>query len=421
MAETKLLKIFYIFFFIYILFIINITSLTFYNLFPSLIFLSLLYFMFRMGTKITKNKKNIKEFSTPWLLKRGSVFISSLAFISLMFSFLVVQFYAGQSFVSVFYNLSNNISLYAEYQNYFVQNNIGNFSLTKLPFIFMMAFVKFNLFYSYLSINLFFKKKIPLFYKIYIIVITFAYLYIGIARGTNFEMFEFIVLIIYTLISKGKKIDIKKYLFMIILIIFSIYIFFNVIEIRGGDGSVNYVISRDVFYNFDSYLNKFFPTVTLFLLSIYSYFGFGFFYISIFINKIWFSSLSSIFVYLLPFGTYAFSKPALQEEILNYIDIGARWHPDSMVFLDRFGFGLLMIFCILLGFIVNRINTQNIVNTLDYLISFFVVLQMLSFPVGNFITSSTSSQLIVIFLITYKLIRQIMRGKKNENRNFNDK
>ena len=88
-----------------------------------------------------------------------------------MFSILSIIFYTGQTPLRVFANLANNVSVYYEYQNYFMQQQRNVFSITKIPFILMMFYVKFVFLYSYVSIFLL-KKSITKFEKIYLIFVT---------------------------------------------------------------------------------------------------------------------------------------------------------------------------------------------------------------------------------------------------------
>lgn len=421
MTELKVVRFFYIIFFIYMYAIADITSIKFINLIPAFLFLLILFSLFSLGVKAGNVKLVRKNQSfDSWLMNQPKKIFITSGIISLVATFFVVRFYTGQTLFSVLQNLTNNVSSYAAYQEYFKQNQIGSFSLTKVPFIFMMAFVKFNMLYSIISVNLHYKKKIPLFYLVYLFIVTIAYIYIGIARGTNFEMFELIILIIYISFVRQLRVNVKKYLWIFILIFMSIIIFMNVIAIRGGNSTAYFVISRDVFVDWTSFIVTYFPVITLLLLAVYSYFGFGFYYIAVFIDKIWIVTLPSTMTYLFPFGVNFMSKENSKMAITNFLDIGTRWHPDSILLMNRIGFIGLLICCFILGYLCYFFGNKKIINSTDRILTFFIVVQMISFPLGNFIQVSSSSKIIIFMIILYKVLCFFYRkGRHYEDSNIN--
>lgn len=421
MTELRVVRFFYIIFCVYICVITEITSITFTHIVPALVFLLVLFIPFSFGVKIKSGNisKEKKRFNS-WLMRHSKTTFVLLGISSIICSLLVVQFYTGQTFISVLRNLTQGISSYAVYQEYFKQNQIDVFSVTKLPFIFMMAFVKFNMLYSIISVYLHFKNKIPFFYLAYLLVVTISFIYIGVARGTNFEMFEFVLLIIYVIFLKQIRIDVKKYLSVFFLIFIATIIFMNVIANRGGSSTAYFNISRDVFVNPNSFFVTNFSGITLLFLSIYSYFAFGFYYISIFIDKIWFSSFLSMLTYLFPFGTSFMSESNIKTKITNILDIGTRWHPDSILLMNKVGLIGLIFCCFLLGCLCNYFNNKKEVSSMDVILNFFVIFQMISFPIGNFIQVSSSSKIIIFMIVIYKLVYLLfLKGRYYENRNIN--
>lgn len=415
MIETKIIGFFYILYTIFLFLIISVTSLEFWSMIPSLLLMWLVYVFYVLGSAPKKKLRNKTESFTvtSWLENQPNYIFVMLSIIAIVFSYLVVRFYTGLTFQTVIYNIKDGISNYAQYQKHFAENQISEFSLSKLPFIFMMAFVKFNLFYGSLSLTLNCNKIQSLgFFKIvYLIAAACSYLYIGLARGTNFEMFEFIVLIITLLLAKNKKqkIKLKKMIFSTILIFISVLVFVEVIGQRGGDGSISYYISRDVFYDENSFISKYFPSIAMLLLSVYSYFGFGFFYGMVFLNKVFFASFANTMIFTLPLFPKMFNQPSAGELMRNLVDMGARWNPDQYVFIAEFGLILLFIVSFIQGLIVRQ-NKSKYVGTIqanDMLVNFLIILQMLSFPTGNFIIASSSSKIIVFSLIIYKFYRVI--------------
>ncbi|HFX3824561.1 TPA: O-antigen polymerase [Enterococcus faecium] len=427
MIETKIVGFFYILYTIFIFLIISITSLGFWNLFPSILLMWLIFTFFVLGStfkeKEHKEKRSLKVVS--WLTDQPNYVFIILIVISILFSFLVVRFYTGQTFQTVLNNIKNGISNYAQYQKYFSENQISEFSISKLPFIFMMAFVKFNLFYGSFSLILTCNKikKLNFIKILYLVTGTCSYLYIGIARGTNFEMFEFVVLIITLILSKSKnqKINLKRIVFLSLIILMSVLIFIEVIGQRGGSEVITYYISRDVFYDANSIIARNFPRITMLLLSVYDYFGFGFYYGAVFLNDVFFSSLKSSLIYTFPLFPKIFNQLSSSEQMKNLVDMGARWNPDQYVFITNFGIICLFLFTFILGVIMcrqkNKFNEIILAN--DVMINFFIILQMLSFPIGNFIMLSSSSKIIIFWLILYKLYSKIF-SKQQYNKTLEE-
>jgi len=343
----------------------------------------------------------------PWLLKLSKGNMLFIAILSICFSIMVTNYYTGQTPFSIIDNISNNISLYYEYQTYFRDQQRGAFSLTKLPFIFMAFYIKLLLFYSYITLFIF-KSKLNKFDIIYLFLISIAHIYFGIARGTNFEYFELTVLIIFIILIKysGKyKFSIKLLLKVGILISCMIFLFYSIIKERGV--SLNYYISRDVFFDQKGIVSTILPFLSFIVIMIYSYFGFGFYYISSYINYIWFESGTNIFLGLLPFGFKSINNNSLKYLMNNIVDMGARWHPDIIFIIERFGYLGLLLFCFFLGMFAKCKDKSPIV----YLTNFMIFLQMISLPVGNFISTSSSNKLIVMTLIFYWIWKKMVKVK----------
>lgn len=416
MIETKIIGFFYLLYTIFILFVISITSLEFWSILPSVLLMWLIFCFFVLGSKVLK-KENTSNYTAnfiSWLNGKSSVTFIALMIITVLSSFLVVRFYTGQSFSTVINNIRNNVSTYAEYQRYFSENQVSQFSISKLPFVFMMAFVKFNLFYGFFSLSLGSgeTEKLTIVKKTYLFFSALSYLYIGVARGTNFEMFEFVILII-TLIflrNDSKTFDIKKIFIILVITVLSVFIFIEVIGQRGSTGSKNFFISNDVFIDFSSPVFKSFEKLSLIFVSIYGYFGFGLFYGSVFLNSIYFSSTKSSLIYSLPLFPILFNEPDIKEKMREFIDLGARWNPDAYVLSSKVGILGLFFLVFLLGILLCQLkqSQSNVSNASDTVLSFFIIIQLLSFPVGNFITSATSSKIIIGMLILYKLFKALM-------------
>ena len=178
-------------------------------------------------------------------------------------------------------------------------------TFSKIPYVFMLFFINFILFYSYVTL-LVIKKNITVHEKIYIIIITIAFVYVGIGRGTSFEFFQLLILLIYVLFSRfGRKgnmhIRFKPIIISIILVSIAINIYLTGIGNRGFVLDF-YKVYPDVNFNPEGLLSKLFPFISSLLFRFYDYFGFGFFYVSTYVIDIWFSSIENLIAGSLPFG-----------------------------------------------------------------------------------------------------------------------
>lgn len=421
MDVKKIIRYFYIGYTLYMIMVINTTNLRFFMILPSFLVMWINYFIFSLGYKVKKEKHETEldpKLLDSWLINRKKSLLFLIASFSIMFSTAAVKYYTGQTPVTVFKNLFSNISLYYEYQTYFAQQQRNIFSLRKLPFVLMLFYVKFILFYSYISFIII-KDKTTKFEKFYLGIITISYIYIGIARGTNFEFFELVMIIIFSILYKFKvkriKIRLKTLIVIPILVILMIYIFYWGLTRRGI--IFKYYISRDVFYNPNGLIPLLFPFLSFVTLLIYGYFGFGFFYMSKFITEVWFSSFENFIAGILPLGFYATEQTSITTIMKKVVDIGARWHPDTALFIGNFGYLGLLLLCFLMGasckyFIKFRSSSSCFIN-------YIILMQMISLPVGNFISTSSSNKLIVVSLITYWIWKLYVSKIKTIKYNYN--
>jgi hypothetical protein len=357
-----------------------------------------------------------KTFQKPHKVNDRMLFF--LAILSVAFSIISMNFYTGQTPISALTTLLNSQSLYIKYQEYFRENSIGNFSITKIPYILMMFFVKFILLYSYIFFAVH-KIKLNFHKKLYLIIISLSFLYIGFVRGTSFEFFEFFVIIyfIYMLKNKNSNITtnkIKSGLYLLVISLVALSIFYQGLINRGATYG-GYYISADISFDSTSFISQLSNSLSLIVLILFDYFGFGFFYVSTFFSEIWTSSPEIFLGTLIPSGTTILVDYSIFHLMNSTIDMGARWHPDTMVFIQNYGLIGYFLIVYLLGYSANNIS-KNINDNNNfifvYLTLYFILFQMIAFPIGNFVLISSSNQMIVLILFLYWLF------KKNQYKNY---
>lgn len=399
--------------------VMNVTSLTIVDLLPAVILMWFLYLTFSLGYKMSKHgnrfgDRNKAGGKYSWLILRKRSVLFFIALLSIVSSFISAYYYTGQTPLSTIQGLiSGNRSLYYEYQIYAKIQQRGVFSLSKLPYIFMMFYFKFILFYSCISF-LIIKHKINKFDILFLSMVTFSHIYFGIARGTNYEFFELLVLILFVVLTRtSKNVQLKKvtrkYIRIILLGIIMVFLFYNRIKDRGV--IFDFSVHRDYTYDFNNIVSTMFPGLSFGILLIYDYFGFGFYYMSKYITDIWFSSIGSFFIGIIPYGYNAAFNSTLQSIILEYVELGTRWHPDTAIIINNFGFLGLLIICFVLGK-TTKIVKSSYNDSLSYLTQFIIFLQMISLPIGNFVFVSSASTLIVVLLVFLWCLRAFVNRKK---------
>lgn len=264
----------------------------------------------------------------------------------------------------------------------------------------MMFFVKIILFYSYISF-LIVKEKSTYFDKFYLLLITFAHIYFGVARGTNYELFELMILFVFVILYKSKrvrsiKIPLKNVLIVSLVGIIMIYLFYNRIADRGV--VFDFSKSRDFIYDPEGVIATIFPLLSYITLLVYDYFGFGFYYLSIYISHVWFQSIGNFFAGLFPFGYTFIENSKIQEIMPNYVEMGPRWHPDTAILINNLGFIGLLILGTILGSCAKFTFREGNNSSLTYLTQFIILLQIISLPIGNFVFISSASTLIVMLI-----------------------
>jgi hypothetical protein len=410
----KIIKVFYIIYTFYVFLVINSTDITVYMILPAILIMWINYFIFSAGYRITSQRKDQSDDSTysssslsGWLLNLSKSSLLFFGLLSLLFSIYAVNFYTGQMPISIFTNFVNGVSLYYEYQFHFKEQQLHAFSLTKIPFIFMLFYIKFFLFYSYISFFIV-KKHTTKIEKLYLFLITISFIYVGIGRGTNYEFFELVMLIIFIVLTRQvSRFPIKSFSVITILVGIMIIIFYNTVQARGVN--FDFYISQDINYDQDGFLPYISPQITLITVILFGYFGFGFFYVSKYVSEMWFTSIGDFFAGLFPMGYKILDQNNIPTTMQNIIDIGVRWHPDVALLINNWGYIGLLVYCFLIGVITKQISNNKRKSTVLYLTSFMVLMQMISLPVGNFVFTSSASKLIVLSLVMYWIWKLLIK------------
>ena len=378
---------------------VGVTTIGFGDVIPAVVLLWMSYFWFYLSYKSAEKgrtvsrEQEVRKNNFDFFLEKHKMFVLVIALIC---SLSITKFYTGQSVVSVFRNLLSGESLYLQYQQHHAVNNIGVFSLTKIPYILMNATLNFITFYSIL----FFikvKEDTTRFDYLYVIMVSLVFWFFGLARGTNFEIFELCVAIIYSIFtrkSKRRKLKLKTKVLVAVLMLVACIIFSWMYTSRGSSGKY---ITSEILYNEREILPSIFPQMSLLIARLGQYFSFGFFYTSATINKYLLQNIQLIFGSLFPGGLHLMGCSDLISETNKLIDAGTNWRPDIVNFMGDWG--ILGIFAVygLLGYVIRRLELSSKTSMFYQLLSFYLLLQMFSFPIANFIVISSANKIVLFF------------------------
>ena len=411
MGIKKLLFLFYLLYTVYNVLVCGTTNLTLFYTLPAIVLIWLFYTFFIVGFNSTKYTKLNRDTAKNEDILFGIVIYNCntqklilFALLSLFISVLCAQYYTGLFPTQVFQNLISGKSNYINYQLYFSQANIGSISLNKIPYILLMGFKNIIFVYSFIFI-ICKAKKVEIRQIIYLLLLAIAHLYFGIARGTNFEFYQLFLLLIYCYVlrqqNQQKKINILWIIFFGLILL---AIFFVVLSARGA--TPNYYITDYILYEPNEFFSKLFPNLSIYYMFLYTYLGFGIYYLATLINKIWLTSIKGFIGAIIPPLNVMFGIHPI-EETNDLVNIGVKWIPDAASIMNVIGIFGLLFCCYLIGkFLKKSSYLQMKNNGYSLLFGYFIFVFLVSIPNGHFITFSSEQ-----ILIAYTVLRYIFYQK----------
>lgn len=405
MNFIKLIKYYYLF--LTLLTIIIPINYSLFDLFPGLILMWIVYLLFDfiLNYNLSTSESLISPInnSNNWLCVLVTI-------LYLIFYPIYTKFYTGNSMFSSLFSISDGISNYASYQQYFEENSLNEFSLSKLPYIFLHAILKLGFYFLVIRIIVFQEKKYFWEYCC-IFIMSVIYILVGISRGTSFEIFEICNLFLFVFVivrwknGKATLISTKNAVYLAIIFVACVsYFIFNIKQRYGGD----FDFSSLPGYNNKAILSKLFPTISILLFSLYGYFVFGLHYTSILINKLWLDSIigfSSIFI---PDGILKLNiSDSTRDFVDRYIDVGAQWTPETVGIIEHFGVVFFILLIFVLGILTRKILSIAKSEILAIVILFYIYLFFVSLPIGNFLTVSSSNKISLFLALIIVLFKRV--------------
>lgn len=334
-------------------------------------------------------------------------------------SFYAVKFYSGNNFFDVFFALSSGKSLYNKYQTFFSVQNLAVFSFAKIPAIFALLSLKFAVIYTYIYVIALGKSgKTEGFLCIF--VVTFSQLYFSVSRGTSFELFELTVLLWIcvsmrsTVFGRSKSLVIKYRILLVLFVLAAVSLYSYNISARYSFNEVSSCSTQELCFDTDTLLYQISIPLASLSYKLSGYFTFGLFYTSKFIEKFCVFDTFNFFSVLLPFTDIY--RPDLNSDFMcgEVLDCGASWVPDVITYVLRIGFFPLIVLIFSLGsftrHLLNLINFRK--RFLELSLLYFIILAMISLPVGNFIVSSSANILCSLIVFSIFFCEKIFKAIK---------
>lgn len=380
-------------------------NISFLEFLPGIILMWAFYFTFNLGTKL-KVKKNLDKIQ---IIEEGVKFNKGailFAILHLLFYPVYIKFYTGSSVSNIISALNSGLSTYAMYQENFKNANLTQLTFSKLPLIFGHGILRFFFIFTVFRIVVF-KKKILKHEFLCMFIMILVSLFVGISRGTSFELFEIVLLFLFAYASRRTLLGYSRMFstqtIITILLAFIIVSGFFAYNINVRMGEEFSFFDAD---NFDrnSIIYQISKPLSLVLFSLNDYFLFGLYFNSTAFMKLWFASTDGFLSFLMPGGFDFFKFDVnLRTYVNRFIEVKSNWEPDSSVYILKYGviITFLMVFCI--GYFSKYLYSRVFNNISALILLYYVFYFFISMPVGNFISVSSASQIsILIAFLTFR-------------------
>lgn len=396
--------------FLTVLAIFASTTIEFISVLSGFILAWFFFTVFFLGanSKITLTGYKLHHFNLRPNASDSKLFgLKSIALVSIFASLYAANFYTGKSPPEVVASLVLNVSLYNDYQQYFAQQNLAAMSVKKIPAIFSMFFMKFAAVYGFICV-LVLRKKVLFSHCLCLLVIAMASLYFSIARGTSFEFFELMLLLWFSLSMRSIKHATRKVifsrsrLFLVFMGVLALFAYSYNVSARYSFGDeIRRCITNELCLDSESVLFGLSSPLAMLSFKLSSYFTFGIYYTSHFVNEFLLASFSNLFMLMFPLS--ASYEEAIYYDFLCgvYLDCGASWIPDLILFVMNMGLIIVFLSIYLLGRFIRTLSTY-VFSTNDffgYTMMYLIFLSMVSLPIGNFLTISSANILLLVMTV----------------------
>lgn len=312
----------------------------------------------------------------------STLFVSVLA---AALTILSVTYYAGVGPGAVLDNLLNGQSLYLEYQEYnSLIAELGGSGVGRL-FVILRLLAQLLTFYFFVTFVLI-DRNLNWFRVASLVILGFASFYGSLARGTTFEAFKLLLLILFLLYMLGARSGTKLRGAVVATALAASVLYFFSFNVGARGVRQNQCLSLDVCPDLSVATNAFAAKIGEVSELLYGYFGHGFFYVGTMFRSAIFEDRQSFLSSFWPQGAFVASSSNFLDVVESTIDMGPRWRPDSAVLIANYGLFSLILTVAVLGLFAALLGRSFA--PLGQIGLFIVFVQMVSFPVGNFVSVS---------------------------------
>jgi len=330
----------------------------------------------------------------PWIARSSGPVLMILGASTLVCAVIIARVFAGVGPSEVLASLSGGSGRYLEYIQF--DEIVRESGFAQWPYLILMMYKKALLIYGVMAIVVLTRKPRAR-HWVFIGMCAAAQIYGSLARGTTFEVFELAVLLMFAFFMRagafGKSgLSPKRILLIATLALGAIWYFTYNIQERGRE--FGHRAASDIQIDDSGALPS---VVTTFTSGMFDYWGFGIYYSSTFVDQLWLSSGASLDAGLFPGGLSRFYMDDPSSLMDAIVSMGARWRPDMILLLQTAGFIGLVMGCLLLGSLYRRASPKR--TAVALMVQYFVIMQMLSFPVGNFVFVSADNRYLSLLLL----------------------
>jgi hypothetical protein len=391
--------------FLSVLAMISPITTAFIDLLPGILLMWFFYSAFLVGSLINKKKILVTVNPEFYIINSSKSSSLILAISALIFYPLYIQFYTGNDVASVFANLFTGKSNYQLYQEHFAGEKLGTLNFAKLPFILLNGFFKFIFVATVFRVFGFQRKALA--GEVFLIsIMVIMTLLVSLSRGTSFELFELIIVFVFGNLIGRSRVHGKNWFSKKALVYFGILgaIFIAVfsinINLRMGGRLIH--ISEQMQFDQQSIIAYLFPGLSAILYQMSGYFSFGIYFTSVGLTQLNLESWTGFFAMFIPDGLNVFGIGEDYVTLMcgKYLDCGTSWIPDMALHLNQIGLILLTVIVTFLGFSSRRLFIKMHNGSIAAaVLLYFIALYMVSLPIGNFISSSSSNMLGMSFAL----------------------
>lgn len=326
----------------------------------------------------------------------GRVF--ALLSVQLLCAEYALRFYTGSGIGSILSDFWSGVNIYAAYQQYFKEEGVAEFTLTKVPAILALASVKFLFLYCYSYV---FVSAAGRATKRLLLLSAIPVLLIGVGRGTFFEVFEVLMVVLYGWSLRAGKFRIRHFVLVgSIGIIFLALFISNTIR-RYPDVEAYFSSScATSMYCFDYFGIDFYLEYVFYLLS--TYFSMGIFLVSNYVSILFGGEVLWSILPLVSMAGFGVYEGGLEKYLCSaYVDCKAVWMPELITWIAFFGFLLVFPFAWLIVAIVPRVELYLMrrSSVFSFPVLYLIFLYMISIPVGKFWSVSSQNILCTIAFV----------------------